>query len=113
VGKEPFAVLLGDDVIDAGTPCLKQMMAVYEARGGSVLGVQEVRPDEVGRYGILKPRYLSPDIYQVEDLIEKPTPKKAPSNLAILGRYLLEPQIFSIIAKQKPPTINAMTLNKE
>ena len=102
VGYEPFAVMLGDDLVDAEVPCLSQLIDVYSDFGGSVLGVQEVPADTVSNYGIVTPRAVRPNIWQAMDLIEKPEPQEAPSRLAVLGRYILDPEIFSILEKTKP-----------
>ncbi|MBS3976855.1 MAG: UTP--glucose-1-phosphate uridylyltransferase GalU [Syntrophomonadaceae bacterium] len=102
IGDEPFAVLLGDDVIESPVPCLKQMLEVYERYGGSVLGVQEVGTAEVNRYGIINPVPLEAGIFRVLDMVEKPSPEKAPSTLAALGRYIIQPEIFSILDRQAP-----------
>ena len=102
IGDEPFAVLLGDDVVRAEVPALKQLMEVHRRTGGSVLGVQEVPPAEVSRYGIIRPRPVEDRLYAVEDLVEKPEAHQAPSRLAVLGRYILEPEIFSILERTPP-----------
>ncbi|MBO4852504.1 MAG: UTP--glucose-1-phosphate uridylyltransferase GalU [Schwartzia sp.] len=102
VGYEPFAVMLGDDLVDATVPCLSQMIDVYNDLGGSVLGVQEVPVETVSNYGIVTPRAVKPNIWQAMDLIEKPTQEEAPSRLAVLGRYILDPEIFSILEKTQP-----------
>jgi len=102
IGDEPFAVLLGDDVVRAEVPALKQLIEVYRRRGGSVLGVQEVPEADVSRYGIVKPRSVEPRLYAVEDFVEKPAPEQAPSRLAVLGRYILEPEIFRILERTPP-----------
>lgn len=102
IGDEPFAVLLGDDVVRAEVPALKQLMEVHRRTGGSVLGVQEVPPGEVSRYGIIRPRPVEDRLYAVEDLVEKPEAHQAPSRLAVLGRYILEPEIFSILERTPP-----------
>ncbi len=102
VGYEPFAVMLGDDLVDAEAPCLSQLIDVYNDLGGSVLGVQEVPADAVSNYGIVTPRAVKPNIWQAMDLIEKPDPQEAPSRLAVLGRYILDPEIFTILEKTKP-----------
>ena len=102
VGYEPFAVMLGDDLVDAEVPCLSQLIDVYSDFGGSVLGVQEVPADTVSNYGIVTPRAVRPNIWQAMDLIEKPEPQEAPSRLAVLGRYILDPEIFSILEKTQP-----------
>ena len=102
VGYEPFAVMLGDDLVDAEVPCLSQLIDVYNDLGGSVLGVQEVPAETVSNYGIVTPRAVKPNIWQAVDLIEKPDAAEAPSRLAVLGRYILDPEIFSILEKTKP-----------
>jgi len=97
VNREPFAVLLGDDVIEAEPPCIRQMIDVYERYRASVIAIMEVPRDEVQRYGIIKGAPLEGGggrVYRVEDLVEKPSVEDAPSNLAIIGRYILTPGIF-------------------
>lgn len=103
VGNEPFAVLLGDDVVyNAEDPCLGQMIRCYDEVKSSVLGVQEVPHSEVSKYGIVDGIQLSDRIYTVRDLVEKPSAEEAPSNVAILGRYIISPQIFEILRDTKP-----------
>ena len=102
VGDEPFAVLLGDDLVDAKVPCLAQLIDVYEDYSGSVLGVQQVPQSQVSRYGIVAPREVKPNVWQAVDLVEKPEAEKAPSRLAVLGRYVLTPAIFDILEHTKP-----------
>jgi len=102
VGNEPFAVLLGDDIVDNDVPCLQQLVEAYEAHPGAILGVQEVPLEVVHRYGIVKPRAISKDLWVVEDVIEKPTASQAPSQLAISGRYILPPEIFAVLEKTPP-----------
>ncbi len=102
VGYEPFAVMLGDDLVDAPVPCLSQMIDVYDDLGGSVLGVQEVPADTVSSYGIVTPRAVKPNVFQAMDLIEKPSVEEAPSQLAVLGRYILDPEIFRILEQTQP-----------
>jgi UTP--glucose-1-phosphate uridylyltransferase len=97
VGNEPFAVFLADDIIRAQTPAIKQMMDVYAQHEASVLALQRVEPDQASRYGIVKVATSEGRIHEVVDMVEKPEPGKAPSNLAILGRYVLKPSIFSIL----------------
>lgn len=97
VGNEPFAVFLADDIIKSRTPAIRQMMDVYEKHESSVLALQRVEPDQVSRYGIVKVSSTDGPVHEVVDMIEKPEPGKAPSNLAILGRYVLKPSIFSIL----------------
>ncbi|WP_027091780.1 UTP--glucose-1-phosphate uridylyltransferase GalU [Cohnella thermotolerans] len=104
IGNEPFAVLLGDDIVQSDTvPCLKQMMNVFEEVQGSVLAVQRVARDEVSRYGIVDPDPESdPEapLIRVRGVVEKPAPDKAPSNIAIMGRYILTPAIFDLLETQ-------------
>ena len=102
VGDEPFAVMLGDDIVDATVPCLKQLIEVYEDCGGSVLGVQEVPRRQVCRYGIVKPQSIKERLWKALDLVEKPKLEEAPSRLAVLGRYVIEPEIFEILAATPP-----------
>jgi UTP--glucose-1-phosphate uridylyltransferase len=97
VGNEPFAVFLADDIIRSQTPAIKQMMDVFAPRQASVLALQRVGPDQVSRYGIVKVGKSEGRIHEVVDMVEKPDPDKAPSNLAILGRYILKPSIFGIL----------------
>ncbi len=99
IGDEPFAVLLGDDVIDAKTPALKQMMEVYEEKQASVLGVQTVDQKDVSKYGIVDGAQLGDRIYEVKDMIEKPSIDEAPTNVAVLGRYIITPRIFDYLEK--------------
>src|SRR6266850_3812013 len=98
VGDEPFAVILGDDVIDADPPALKQMIDVFERVDGPVLAVERVPAEDVSSYGVVKiddSRNLGRGVYRIEDLVEKPRREEAPSNLAIIGRYILTPDIFA------------------
>ena len=95
-------MLLGDDVIDSRVPCLKQMLDVYGKFGGSILGVQEVRVDDTRKYGIIMPEHVGPGLYRVQDLVEKPRPEEAPSTLAVLGRYIIQPEVFDFLEKQGP-----------
>lgn len=104
IGNEPFAVLLGDDIVQSdGSPCLKQMMDVYDSVQGSVLAVQKVPDEEVSRYGIVDPDPSGGDgdrIIKVRGVVEKPSIERAPSNVAIIGRYILSPAIFDILETQ-------------
>lgn len=107
VGEEPFAVLLSDDVIDSRVPCLRQMMSVYEEFGSSVVALQRVSRRHTSSYGIIRGRaaanrHWKDRLFRVEDMVEKPRPEKAPSNLAIIGRYILTPGIFAELAQTRP-----------
>lgn len=102
VGNEPFAVLLGDDIVDAEPPCLSQMIDVFDVYNTSVLGVQHVAKSEVNKYGIVDCEIDGNKIYRVRDLVEKPAIDKAPSNIAILGRYIITPTIFDILERTAP-----------
>ena len=110
VGNEPFAVMLGDDIVDAEVPCLKQLMDVYKDCHGSILGVQEVAKDKVSSYGIVNPKAVKHNVWQAIDLIEKPLAEEAPSQLAVLGRYILEPEIFGFLEKTEPGRGNEIQL---
>ena len=98
IGDEPFAVLLGDDIVQSNPPCIKQLIDQYEVTGASVLGVQEVPFEETSRYGIVAASEAGGRLYKVSDLVEKPK-ENPPSNLAIMGRYVLTPEIFSFLEK--------------
>ncbi|MDX8366297.1 UTP--glucose-1-phosphate uridylyltransferase GalU [Cytobacillus sp. IB215665] len=97
IGDDPFAVLLGDDIMISKPPAIKQMMNVYERTGVPIVGVQQVPLSDVSKYGIINPSNKKDEVYHIHDLIEKPDLKQAPSNLAILGRYILNPSIFPIL----------------
>jgi len=99
VGNEPFFVHLADDLIDAEEACLAQMARVFEERQGSVLGVQTVRPEETDRYGIVAADAIGERLSRVRRIVEKPKPKDAPSNLAVVGRYILTPAIYDKLDK--------------
>ena len=102
VGDEPFAVLLGDDVVDSNTPCLKQLIECYDEYKTSILGVQTVDKESVSKYGIVDGILIEDRVCKVKGLVEKPSIEEAPSNTAILGRYIITPAIFSILEKQTP-----------
>lgn len=102
IGNEPFAVMLGDDIVANEVPCLKQMIDTFERHQGSILGVQEVSLDDVGKYGIVAGNYLEDGLYKVADLVEKPSADEAPSNIAISGRYIISPAIFEILENTEP-----------
>ena len=110
VGNEPFAVLLGDDVVDSEKPCLKQLMDCYEEYKTSILGVQTVPEEDVSKYGIVDGIHIEDRVYKVKDLVEKPKKEEAPSNVAILGRYIITPQIFEILENTKPGKGNEIQL---
>ena len=97
IGNEPFAVLLGDDVVVAKKPCLAQMLDVYNEYQTSVLGVQEVPHEVVGKYGIVDCKPVDDRVYKVHDLVEKPSVEEAPSDIAILGRYIITPDVFGYL----------------
>lgn len=101
IGNEPFAVLLGDDIVQSDTPCLRQLIKHYEETFSSVIGVQHVPDSETHRYGIIDPSTQEGRRYQVSNFVEKPKPGTAPSNLAIMGRYVLTPEIFMFLEKQQ------------
>ena len=103
VGDEPFAVLLGDDVVyNDGTPCLKQLIDVYNEKGGSVLGVQTVPHENICKYGCVDGEKLGDRLYSVKDMIEKPKPEEAPTDVGVLGRYVITPEIFEKLETTKP-----------
>jgi UTP--glucose-1-phosphate uridylyltransferase len=101
IGNEPFAVLLGDDIVQAETPCLKQLMDVYNQTHSSVIGVKRVPDNETNRYGIIDPEDQNGRAFQVRNFVEKPKLGTAPSNLAIIGRYVFTPEIFMFLDKQE------------
>jgi UTP--glucose-1-phosphate uridylyltransferase len=102
IGNEPFAVLLGDDIVKSETPCLKQLIQIYDQYKTSVLGVQRVPGSEVSKYGIVAGEKVGERVYRVNDMIEKPEPEQAPSDIAILGRYIISPAIFKHLENTKP-----------
>ncbi len=102
IGNEPFAILLGDDIVDSSVPCLKQMIDIYEKYNTTVLGVQQVPESEVSKYGIIKGTLIEDRVYKVEDMVEKPDIDSAPSNVAILGRYIVTPEVFTHLENASP-----------
>lgn len=102
IGNEPFAVLLGDDLVDSEVPCLKQLISAWRDVGGTILGCQEVPKDKVSAYGIVDGVKKKENLWQAKDMIEKPAIEEAPSQLAVLGRYILAPEIFDILEKTEP-----------
>lgn len=101
IGDEPFAVLLGDDIVQSEVPCTRQLMNQFELLGRSVIGVQTVSTEQTSRYGIVDPLRSRGRLYEVERFVEKPAPGQAPSNLAIMGRYVLTPDIFDYLESQE------------
>jgi UTP--glucose-1-phosphate uridylyltransferase len=102
IGDEPFAVLLGDDIIDSEAPCLAQLLAVYESYRAPVLALEQVPMENISAYGCVAANHLTNRVYEVTDLVEKPPKSEAPSDLAIIGRYILTPGIFPILESQEP-----------
>jgi UTP--glucose-1-phosphate uridylyltransferase len=102
ISNEPFAVLLGDDIVYAQKPCLQQMLEIHQQYQTTILGVQEVLPEDVNKYGIIEGKKIGERVYQVKDLVEKPVREVAPSNVAILGRYIINPTIFTLLEHTRP-----------
>lgn len=102
VGDEPFAVFLPDDIFDAEPPLMKQMLEVYRQHQGSVIALRRVAKEDTRRYGMVKPQQVSERVYRILDMVEKPAPEEAPSDLAILGRYILTPEIFAALRVTPP-----------
>ena len=110
VGNEPFAVMLGDDVVESEVPCLKQLINCFNEYKTTILGVQTVEPENVNKYGIVDGIHIEDRVYKVKRLVEKPTVEESPSNVAILGRYIITPQIFEILENTKPGKGNEIQL---
>ncbi|MCI2760804.1 UTP--glucose-1-phosphate uridylyltransferase, partial [Staphylococcus lugdunensis] len=110
IGDEPFAVLLGDDIVESDTPAIKQLMDAYDETGKSVIGVQEVAESDTHRYGIIDPLEKHGRRYEVKQFVEKPAQGTAPSNLAIMGRYVLTANIFDYLKTQKRGAGNEIQL---
>ncbi|MCX5995245.1 MAG: UTP--glucose-1-phosphate uridylyltransferase GalU [Chloroflexi bacterium] len=102
IGDEPFAIFLPDDIIEAKVPAMKQMIEVYNHYKCSVIAVEPVAKEDTKAYGIIKPKQVEDRVYQVQSLVEKPEPKDAPSDLGIVGRYILTPEIFGMLEKTTP-----------
>jgi UTP--glucose-1-phosphate uridylyltransferase len=102
INNEPFAVLLGDDIIDSETPCLSQLLDVYRHWRGPVLALEQIPMENISSYGCVKAKTIAPRTYEVQDMVEKPKREEAPSDLAIIGRYILTPDIFPILEQQAP-----------
>ncbi|MDA8219638.1 MAG: UTP--glucose-1-phosphate uridylyltransferase GalU [Dehalococcoidales bacterium] len=110
VGDEPFGVILSDDIIDSEVPCLAQMKAIHAEYGGSILAVERVPREQISSYGIIAGEKVADRVYKVSDLVEKPEPEDAPSNLGIVGRYILSPRVFDLLEKTKPGKGNEIQL---
>jgi len=110
VGDEPFAILLPDDLVQSETPCLKQLLDVYEEKGGNVVGVMDVPREQTRRYGILETGEDDGRLAEVRGLVEKPDPAQAPSTLSIIGRYVLQPAIFDLLAERRQGAGNEIQL---
>lgn len=102
VGNEPFSVILADDLIDGNPPAMQQMVDVFKQTGNSILGVEDVLPEETGSYGIVDADVVSDGLLQLKGIVEKPKPVDAPSTLAVVGRYILTPKIFDCLENVKP-----------
>lgn len=102
VGGEPFAVLLGDTLLDSPEPVTRQLTRAYDRYGETILALEEVDRDRIGRYGVISGRPVTDDVTLIEGVVEKPTPEEAPSNLAIAGRYVLSPEIFDCLDHTEP-----------
>lgn len=102
IGNEPFAVLLGDDIIDGERPCLGQLLDVYRRYRGCVLALERVPKENISSYGCVAATHICDQVFEITDLVEKPKAEDAPSDLAIIGRYILTPEIFPILARQEP-----------
>ena len=102
IDNEPFAVLLGDDIVESEVPCLKQLIDVYNTYNTTVLGVQRVPEEDISKYGIIKCEGVGERVYRVDDMVEKPDRGNAPSNVAILGRYIITPDIFTYLENAVP-----------
>jgi UTP--glucose-1-phosphate uridylyltransferase len=102
VGDEPFAVMLADDLIENDTPCIRQLLDIFQSTSESVVALMEVPQSEVHQYGVIKGKTVRPRLFQVDGMVEKPAAREAPSRMAIIGRYVLRPEIFAILQKLPP-----------
>jgi UTP--glucose-1-phosphate uridylyltransferase len=102
IGNEPFAVMLGDDIVENDKPCLQQMMELYDQYKTTLLGVQEIDQKDVSKYGVVDGKQIEDNVYKVNGLVEKPAVEEAPSNIVILGRYIITPAIFDILEQTEP-----------
>ncbi|MCX6690101.1 MAG: UTP--glucose-1-phosphate uridylyltransferase GalU [Methanoregula sp.] len=110
IGNEPFAVLLGDDIISNAKPCTAQLMAVYSRFTSSVISIEHVPREKVCNYGIIKGNAIEPDLFRIEDIVEKPTPETAPSDMGAVGRYIFVPEIFDCLKSTDPGVGNEIQL---
>lgn len=110
VGNEPFALLLGDDLVYSSKPCIQQLAEMYEQYESTIIGVQAVDKNQVNKYGIIDGMKVGDSLYEVKDLVEKPNVEEAPSNIAIIGRYILTPDIFEMIENTEPGKGNEIQL---
>ncbi|WP_181349602.1 UTP--glucose-1-phosphate uridylyltransferase GalU [Thalassobacillus sp. CUG 92003] len=113
IGNEPFAILLGDDIVQSDDPCLGQLIKAYDEKDASIIGVQEVPEELVSSYGVISPvdgAQVDSDMIQVSDLVEKPSKEEAPSNFAIMGRYVMTPEVFEILETLPPGKGNEIQL---
>ena len=102
VGSEPFAVMLADDLVDSEVPCVRQLVDIFNRKEESVIALMQVPLEEVHQYGVIEGREIEPRIYEIQRTVEKPVSSEAPSQMAIIGRYVLRPEIFEILQKQPP-----------
>jgi UTP--glucose-1-phosphate uridylyltransferase len=102
VGSEPFAVMLADDLVDSEVPCVRQLVDIFNRKEESVIALMEVPLEEVHQYGVIEGKEIEPRIYEIQRTVEKPVSSEAPSRMAIIGRYVLRPEIFEILQKQPP-----------
>jgi UTP--glucose-1-phosphate uridylyltransferase len=104
IGNEPFACFLGDDIIDSEIPCIRQLLNVFYEKQHPVVAIEEVSPNDVSSYGIIAGKEISEGLYEITDMIEKPPKDKAPTNLAIIGRYVLTPDLFDALKNVQKDT---------
>ncbi|HEC82617.1 MAG TPA: UTP--glucose-1-phosphate uridylyltransferase GalU [Thermoplasmatales archaeon] len=110
IGEETFAVMLGDDIIVSDEPCIWQLMKIYEKYNASIIAVQKIKEENVSKYGILEYEEINENLFKIRNIIEKPDVKSAPSNIAVMGRYILTPSIFECIEKTVPGKNNEIQL---
>jgi UTP--glucose-1-phosphate uridylyltransferase len=102
IGNEPFACFLGDDIIDSDVPCIRQLLDVFQEKESPVIAIEEVNPADVSSYGIISGKQIGENLYEISDMVEKPSRDEAPSNLAIIGRYVLTPDLFDALHEVTP-----------